>query len=137
MVNHGDASDTVLARDPYIGSTREELAARSRGDRFEALLSQKALFPRQGTATLLPDRLVLDDWNGDFPLIIQRSDVISVSNEYTSLYGRFIGGLLESGKPLILQLASGQEIYLLLNRRGFSERTDDPRWTRLLREWLA
>jgi hypothetical protein len=38
---------------------------------------------------------------------------------------------------VILRRTSGEEAYLLLNHRWFSERTDNQRWYRLLTDWLS
>jgi hypothetical protein len=57
----------------------------------------------------------------------------SLESRFTELYGRFIGGLLNAGKPLILRTADAGEIYLLINRKEFMETTDDRRWEKLIK----
>jgi hypothetical protein len=53
------------------------------------------------------------------------------------LYGRFIGGLLNAGKPLIVQTTSAGEIYLLIDRKEFMETTRDREWEQAIKNWLA
>jgi uncharacterized heparinase superfamily protein len=128
---------TVLATARYLGATADQLARRSGADTLAAGVSQKALFHRRGEITLYPDRLVLTGWYDDGDLVLRPSDIRSLDARYTELYGRFIGGLLNSGKPLIIHSNRTGEIYLLVNRREFLESTDDLTWLRRLRAWLA
>ncbi|MEV4117034.1 hypothetical protein [Nonomuraea sp. NPDC049695] len=97
------------AQGTYAGSTADELAGRSRGDRIAAGADQRVLFPRRGQVVLHADRLVISGWDGKTDLILRPSEVTSVRNEYTDLCGRFVGGLLNSGKPLILGTAAHGE----------------------------
>src|SRR4051794_1317452 len=91
-----------LARASYVGSTTEELARKRRGDRIAAGVDQKTLFPRRGKVTLRSGHLVLDGWHDGEDLVLRRADITSIANEFTELYGRFLGGLLNAGKPLVL-----------------------------------
>ncbi|GAA4638258.1 hypothetical protein GCM10023196_095240 [Actinoallomurus vinaceus] len=129
--------ETPLAQAPYIASTAEELRARRKGDRIAAGVDQSVLFPRRGQATLYDDRLVLSGWGDDGDLVLRPDQVTSVANEFTNLYGRFIGGLLNAGKPLILGTTMVGEIYLMIDHRTFMETTDNRRWTALIKEWLG
>jgi hypothetical protein len=99
-------------------------------------VSRRALFQRRGTATLHSDRLVLGGWNDGGDLELERTDITALGTRFTELYGRFIGGLLNAGKPLIIETAPAGEIYLLINRKEFMETTEDRAWERSLNEWL-
>ncbi|MDT7619763.1 MAG: hypothetical protein QOF99_664 [Pseudonocardiales bacterium] len=61
------------------------------------------VFQRRGDISLYPDRLVLDGWTDSGDLVLTRPEITSVETRFTELYGRFIGGLLNAGKPLILR----------------------------------
>lgn len=126
----------VLAKASYVGQTADVLARRTGADTIAAGVSQKALFRRRGEITLHDDRLVLGGWGDDGDLVLRREDVQGVRVEFTELYGRFIGGLLNAGKPLILKL-SDAELYLLIDRKELMETTDDRRWGKLVEDWLA
>lgn len=132
-----DEINAPLAQAPYIGCMTEELRARRKGDRIAAGVDQSVLFPRRGEATLHDDRLVLGAWGDDGDLVLRPGEVTSVANEYTKLYGRFIGGLLNAGKPLILGTVPAGEIYLMIDHRTFMETTDNRRWAGLVRTWLS
>jgi hypothetical protein len=125
------------AQAPYVGATADELSDKSGTDKIAAGVSQKVLFQRRGTISLYPDRLVLDGWTDSGDLVLTRSEISSVETRFTELYGRFIGGLLNAGKPLILRTTSAGEIYLLVNRKELMETTDDRRWEKLIKTWLA
>ncbi|MEV0400565.1 hypothetical protein [Actinoallomurus sp. NPDC050550] len=127
---------TPLAEARYIGCTADELTTRKKGDRLAAGIDQSVLFHRRGSATLHEDRLVLSDWADTGDLVLRPVDVISVTNEYTKLYGRFIGGLLNAGKPLIMGTTKAGEIYLMVNHKTFMETTDNRKWTQLIKTWL-
>ncbi|MGI5126095.1 hypothetical protein ACQEVB_04700 [Pseudonocardia sp. CA-107938] len=128
-----DTTRNVIAVADYIGCTAAELAAKRRGDRIAAGVDQKVLFHRRGRITLTSGRLLLEGW-GDEDLVLQPADVTAVENRFTDLYGRFIGGLLNAGKPLILTTPVG-EIYLMIDHRTFMETTDNRRWTMLINAW--
>ena len=129
-------NENPLAEAPYVGQTAEVLARRSKADMVAAGVTQKALFQRRGTISLFPDRLVVSNWNAPGDLVLSREDIRAVRVEFTALYGRFIGGLLNAGKPLILDLTGG-EIYLLIDRKDFMETTDDRHWAELIEKWIA
>ncbi|MEU9406178.1 hypothetical protein AB0E08_10790 [Streptomyces sp. NPDC048281] len=134
-----NTADTPLAEADYIAATADELSRRQGADRAAALVSQKALFQRRGRILLHPDRLVLTGWSDTGSLVLTRTDITTAETRYTDLYGRFLGGLLNAGKPLILTTAtpSPGEIYLLVNRREFMETTDDRQWEKHINDWLA
>ncbi|MEU9340649.1 hypothetical protein AB0D74_05425 [Streptomyces sp. NPDC048278] len=134
-----NTADTPLAEADYIAATADELSRRQGADRAAALVSQKALFQRRGRILLHPDRLVLTGWSDTGSLVLTRTDITTAETRYTDLYGRFLGGLLNAGKPLILTTAtpSRGEIYLLVNRREFMETTDDRQWEKHINDWLA
>ncbi|MFG2955489.1 hypothetical protein ACGF5O_17405 [Streptomyces sp. NPDC048291] len=140
-----NTADTPLAEADYIAATADELSRRQGADRAAALVSQKALFQRRGRILLHPDRLVLTGWSDTGSLVLTRTDITAAETRFTDLYGRFLGGLLNAGKPLILTTAtlssspsSGLgEIYLLVNRREFMETTDDRQWEKRINDWLA
>jgi len=141
--------ETFLARAGYLGATADELGQTTAGDKVAAAIRQKALFQRRGQMTLERDRLVLADWGdagdageagkageaGDLELAPE--DITSVRTVYTELYGRFIGCLLKSGKPLILETTVTGEIYLLFDREESPRAADDPGWERRINHWLA
>jgi hypothetical protein len=131
------AQETFLARSDYLGATAEELGQKSAADKLAAGISQKALFQRRGQVTLEPDRLLLGGWGDTGDLELLPEDITSVRTAYTALYGRFIGGLLNSGKPLILGTTVTGEIYLLIDRKEFMETTEDRAWEKRIKEWLA
>jgi hypothetical protein len=128
---------TAIARADYIGATTGELSSKDAADRVAAGVSQKVLFQRRGEIQLYPDRLVLRAWSEGADLELARTDIRTVGTRFTALYGRFIGGLLNAGKPLIIDSEPAGEFYLLINRREFMETTDDRRWEKLINEWLA
>lgn len=98
---------------------------------------QRVLFPRNGQVTLYGDRLAIGGWDGRADLVLRPREVTSVRNEYTDLYGRFVGGLLNSGRSLIIDTVSHGEIYLMIDHRRFLETTNNRTWARLLKTWLA
>ena len=136
-----NTADTPLAEADYIAATADELSRKQGADKAAALVSQKALFQRRGRIVLHPDRLVLTDWSDTGSLVLTRTDITAAETRFTDLYGRFLGGLLNAGKPLILTIAapspSPGDIYLLVNRREFMETTDDRQWEKLINDWLA
>jgi hypothetical protein len=128
----------LLAKDEYYGATAADLEAMGLADKAKAAINQRAIFPHRGTATLYADRLVLGSWDDNGDVTLYPREVSAITNEFTDLYGRFLGGgLKKAGAPVILRRTSGEEAYLLLNHRWFSERTDNQRWYRLLTDWLA
>jgi len=136
-MNDNANSSSVLAKDDYYGATAVDLKGTNLADKAKAVVNQRALFPRRGTAVLYSDRLVLTGWDGG-DVTLHPSEIASITNEFTELYGRFLGGgVKKMGAPVILQRTSGEEVYLLLNHRWFSERTDNVRWFKLLRDWLT
>ncbi|MEV0316246.1 hypothetical protein [Nonomuraea fuscirosea] len=128
---------TPLAQGRYAGSTAAELSGRGRGARMAAGDDQRVLFPRNGQVTLYGDRLAIGGWDGRADLVLRPREVTSVRNEYTDLYGRFVGGLLNSGRSLIIDTVSHGEIYLMIDHRRFLETTNNRTWARLLKTWLA
>jgi hypothetical protein len=129
-------NETPQAEAPYIGQTADILSHSTGADKMAAGVSQKALFQRRGTISLFADKLVIGEWGDSGDLVLSRDDIKAVRLEYTELYGRFIGGLLNAGKPLILETSHG-ELYLLINRKEIMESTDDKRWYQLIEKWLA
>ncbi|MER6272052.1 hypothetical protein [Streptomyces sp900105755] len=132
-------ADTPLAEADYIAATADELSRKQGADRAAALVSQKALFQRRGRIVLRPDRLVLTNWSDTRSLVLARTDITAAETRFTDLYGRFMGGLLNAGKPLILTTAAAPspgDIYLLVNRREFMETTDDRQWEKRINDWL-
>lgn len=128
----------ILAESTYRGTTAAELAARRRWDSFRAAVDQRAVFPRAGTVRLHPNRLELTGWETGRDITVLPAELVAVSNEFTDLYGRFLGGGSKTlGAPLILELRSGTVLYLLVNHRWFTERTDNAHWTGRLTQWLA
>lgn len=83
------------------------------------------------------DTLVLGGWGDQGDLELRPEQVVSVRNEFTELYGRFIGGLLNAGKPLILGTLVVDEIYLMVDHKTFMETTDNRKWAKLLGTWLS
>lgn len=128
---------TPTARASYIGATTDELSRKTGADRIAAGVSQKALFLRRGDIALYSDRLVMVGWADSGDLVLTRPDIISAETRFTELYGRFIGGLFNAGKPLILRTTAAGEIYLLINRREIMETTDGRQWEKLIKAWLA
>jgi|GEM_PF-3466227 len=123
---------------PYMGATTTELTNRqSLGDKAAAGASQKSMFSHRGTIVLDDKTLTLKGWDGDKDVSLSREDITGLKREFTDLYGRFIGGLLNSGKPLILQTSKVGEIYLLINHKELMETTDNKAWQAQLEEWLA
>jgi hypothetical protein len=129
-----DTTRDAIAVAEYIGSTTAELAVKRRGERVAAGVDQKVLFQRRGRIALTPGQLLLEGWGDGSDLVLHPSDVTGVENRFTDLYGRFLGGLLNAGKPLILQTTVG-EIYLMVDHRTFMETTDNRRWAALIENW--
>ncbi|MFI5778161.1 hypothetical protein [Nocardia sp. NPDC051570] len=121
----------------YIGASAAELEESGGVDKAAGLISQKALFHRRGPITLAGDALVLSDWGDGGDLVLRRTDIAAVERKYTDLYGRFIGGLLDSGKPLILNTAPAGVIYLLIDRKEFLESTRNKEWGSAITQWLG
>ncbi|MEV4754557.1 hypothetical protein AB0J86_05490 [Micromonospora sp. NPDC049559] len=134
-----NTDDTPLAEAGYIAATADELARTTGADKAAAGVSQKVLFRRRGRIALYPDRLVLTDWSDTGDLTLTRTDITAAQTRFTKLYGRFIGGLLNAGKPLILTTTNpfAGEIYLLINRHEFMETTDDRKWEKRINDWRA
>ncbi|MEV5849214.1 hypothetical protein AB0M32_45365 [Streptomyces sp. NPDC051985] len=131
------ADSTPRAAGPYLGATADELDRKTTPDRLAGAVSQKALFLRRGTIALHQDRLVLGDWGDAGDLVLSRADITSVEVGFTDLYGRFIGGLLNAGKPLILGTVPAGELYLLVDRKELMETTTDRAWAARIRSWLG
>ncbi len=128
----------ILAESTFRGTTAAELAARTRWDSFRAAVDQRAIFPRAGTIRLHLSQLELNGWEQGRDITIHPAELASVGNDFTDLYGRFLGGGSKTlGAPLVLQLRSGTVIYLLVNHRWFTERTDNAQWAGRLAQWLA
>ncbi|MEU4194577.1 hypothetical protein AB0E69_21950 [Kribbella sp. NPDC026611] len=128
----------ILAESTYRGTTAAELSDRSRWDSFKAAIDQRAIFPRSGTIRLHPNRLELTGRDPGHDVTIHPGELASVSNEFTDLYGRFLGGGSKTlGAPLVLELHSGTLLYLLVNHRWFTERTDNAQWSGRLTQWLT
>jgi hypothetical protein len=120
----------------YIGATAEELRANTTADKIAGGISQKALFRRRGTIELNDDVLRLAGWGDTGDLELRPADISSVNRDFTDLYGRFIGGLLNAGKPLIMQTTPAGEIYLLIDRKEFTETTHDREWQEAITSWI-
>ncbi|MFD0631296.1 hypothetical protein ACFQ9X_06290 [Catenulispora yoronensis] len=124
----------------YLGATAEELGHCTPEEMAAAGVSQHAQFHRHGVISLTPDALVLTGWHGPDrpePLVLRRADILDVQTRYTELYGRFVGGLLNSGKPLILNTRTVGQIYLLIDWKEFMETTHDRRWAAAVKAWLT
>jgi hypothetical protein len=137
MVPGVNDDQAALAAAGYIGATAGELAGKTIADKIVAMLSQRTLLRRHGRISLYRDRLVLGSWTGSGDLVLPRRGIRAVDARFTQLYGRFTGGLLNAGKPLIIDTVDAGQLYLLIDRREFMETTDDRRWARLLANWLA
>lgn len=129
--------ETPQAQGDYVGATADELRRKTTADKMAGGVSQKALFLRRGGIALYEDRLVLGEWGEAGDLVLRRVDITSVEVRFTDLYGRFIGGLLNAGKPLILGTVPAGEIYLLIDRKEFMETTDDRAWAARIEAWLG
>ncbi|NUP53075.1 MAG: hypothetical protein HOW97_38005 [Catenulispora sp.] len=136
-----------MTRDPavwqtgdYLGATAEELGHTTPREMAAAGVSQHAQFHRHGVIVLTSGELVLHGWHGpdrDEPLVLRRADLLDVGTRYTGLYGRFVGGLLNAGKPLILSTRTVGQIYLLIDWKEFMETTHDRQWAAAVKAWLA
>ncbi|WP_051735528.1 hypothetical protein [Streptomyces sp. NRRL B-3229] len=126
-----------LAEADYIGATADELREKRAAAKIAAGISQRTLFQRRGRIILRPDLLVLTGWSDNGDLTLTRADITAAETRFTHLYGRFLGGLLNAGQPLILNTtdASADEAYLLINHRGFLETTDDRPWEKRIERW--
>lgn len=119
----------VRKRGNYIAATADEL-------RHGTVAAGTALFRRRGTIELHADALVLTAWHDGGDLLLPRAAILAVRREFTPLYGRLAGGLLDGAKPLILQTTDAGEIYLLIDRREVSDLTRDRQWESTLLRWL-
>ncbi|MEV6949118.1 hypothetical protein AB0N07_45885 [Streptomyces sp. NPDC051172] len=129
--------ETLQGQGDYVGATADELRRKTSVDKMAGVVSQKALFLRRGKVALHEDRLVLREWGEAGDLVLRRADITSVEVRYTELYGRFTGGLLNAGKPLILGTVPAGEVYLLIDRKEFMETTDDRAWAARIKAWLS
>jgi hypothetical protein len=128
----------ILAESTYRGTTAAELSARKGWKTVRALLDQRAIFPRAGSIRLHHNRLELTGWDDARDITVHPSELNSVRNDFTELYGRIYGGGSKTyGAPLVLELRSGTLLYLLVNHRWFTERTDNAEWAGRLGQWLA
>jgi hypothetical protein len=128
----------IVAESTFRGTTAAELAARTWWGSFRAAVDQRAIFPRSGTIRLHLSHLELAGWNHGRDVTVHPAELASVSNDFTDPYGRFLGGGSKTlGAPLVLELRSGTVLYLLVNHRWFTERTDNAQWTGRLTQWLA
>lgn len=122
----------------YLGATAAELEHTTPEEMAEAGVSQHAQFRHRGVILLTPRELVLSGWSGqEAALRLRREDIVSVDTRYTELYGRFVGGILNSGKPLILSTRTEGVIYLLIDWKEFTETTHDRQWAADIKAWLA
>jgi hypothetical protein len=128
---------TPLAEADYIGATAHELSEKRAAAKIAAGIDQKTLFRRRGRIVLHPDLLVLTGWSDNGDLTLTRADITAAETRFTHLYGRFLGGLLNAGQPLILNTTqpSADELYLLINHHGFLETTDDRAWKKRIEQW--
>ncbi|KUM83885.1 MULTISPECIES: hypothetical protein [Streptomyces] len=128
---------TPLAEADYIGATAHELSEKRAAAKIAAGIDQKTLFQRRGRIILRPGLLVLTGWSDNGDLALTRADITAAETRFTPLYGRFLGGLLNAGQPLILTTTktSADEVYLLVNHRGFLETTDDRAWEKRIERW--
>ena len=55
----------------------------------------------------------------------------------SQLCGRFVGGIPNAGKPLILSTRTEGVIYLLLDWKEFTETTRDRQWAADIKAWLT
>ncbi|MEV5714722.1 hypothetical protein AB0L41_12550 [Amycolatopsis mediterranei] len=119
----------------YLGASAGELHAGKIADKAAGVLSQKALFRRRGTIELAGGSLVLSGWD-EGALVLRPGDVTSLRREFTDLYGRFLGGLTDSGKPLVLGTTTpAGELYLLIDRKEFMESTRNKEWAEAIEDW--
>jgi hypothetical protein len=125
----------------YLGATTAELGLTTPWEMTQAGVSQRAQFPRRGVIHLTDDELVLLGWSapgcGAGALRLRREDIERVDHRYTDLYGRFVGGILNAGKPLILSTRTVGEIYLLIDWKEFMETTHDRQWAADIQAWLG
>lgn len=121
----------------YLGATDAELRQYGPGRRLKAMITQRALFRHRGTIALEGGQVILGDWSGGRDLVLDPADVSSIDHVFTALYGRFIGGLANAGAPLVLHTTEHGDLYLLIDRREFSEYTENPQWMRYLTAWLG
>ena len=124
----------------YMGATAEELSHTTPGEMANAGVAQHAQFKRHGAIVLTPEHLLLTGWYGTDQgdsVALRREDILQVETRFTDLYGRFEGGILNVGKPLILTTRTLGEIYLLIDWKEFMEITHDRQWERKIKDWLA
>jgi hypothetical protein len=135
--SHGRAKGgiVIVKSGKYIAATAAELDAGTVADKVAGGVSQKVLFRRHGEIEFDGDTLTLRSWSDGGDLRLASGDVTAVRREFTTRYGRFIGGLLDKGKPLILETATDGEIYLLIDRKEFMETTDNKSWEKELAAW--
>ncbi|MFF1615822.1 hypothetical protein ACFVYA_49530 [Amycolatopsis sp. NPDC058278] len=121
----------------YLGASAAEMQANKIADKAAGAISQKALFRRRGTIELAGGSLALSGWD-EGTLVLRPGDVTSVRREFTDLYGRFLGGLTDSGQPLILDTTTpAGEVYLLIDRKEFMESTRNKEWAAAIEDWRA
>ncbi|MFF1301610.1 hypothetical protein [Streptomyces sp. NPDC058307] len=130
---------TPLAEADYVCATAQELSEKRAAAKIAAGIDRRTLFQRRGRIILHSDLLVLTGWSDNGDLILARTDITAAETRFTHLYGRFLGGLLNAGQPLILNTtnASGNEVYLLINHRGSLETTDDGAWKKRIERWRS
>ena len=127
--------------DSYLGATEGELLGVPLARRLAAYSDQRRLFPHQGTLQLTQRALVLGGWR-----VIHREAVASVRLTFTDAYRRSqaagirgnnasFGLFWNLGKPLVLSLHDGEQVYLLIGFRWFTGINQARRWAPLLGAW--
>ncbi|MGI8777456.1 MAG: hypothetical protein ACR2LJ_08735 [Acidimicrobiales bacterium] len=127
----------------YYGALEEELVEARRGQRFLALADQRRLFAHHGRLELSTDAIVLGGW-----MELARSEVSHVELSFTSAYSRLsaagfrgrtpsFGVFGSLGKPIIISVGAGSQVYLLIRPRWWSGIDDNRRWHPRLRAWLG
>jgi hypothetical protein len=127
--------------DSYLGATEGELLGAPLGRRLAAYSDQRRLFPHQGTLQLTQRALVLGGW-----CVISREAVAGVRLTFTDAYRRSqaagirgnnasFGLFGNLGKPLVVTLHDGEQVYLLIGFSWFTGINQARRWAPLLATW--
>lgn len=121
-----------MAAARYLGTTGAHLAALTRADRLRAVLDQRALFPRSGTLTLYPNRIVLTGWEHDAPVTVHAREVATVGIAPPVATIRRV-----VVRPIVLHHDNGDTLYLMINHRRLPNRDENAEWAVLLANWLS
>lgn len=130
-------------RHTFHAATADELRKTTALRRLWAIVDQRVLFAHRGEIELSEGLLRLGSWKSLTP-----DDVLDVSMGYLPEYGRFAAGgarggfpsfgvFKRLGAPLILDLRTGERIFVLIGFTWWSGTTKDTDWLPALKNFTV